>query len=136
MERQTVRWEERRMRRRINLDFPVEVGVSRKRWHLPYFLSPHCSGVLQDASTEGLRICVDSEVEEASRLKVWIKAWGSGASKEVAVQGTVMWGRAADDGEHWVAGIQLGKRPRRGMQAWWDVVTEHLGLRVGTVALS
>lgn len=136
MVREKIRWEERRKRRRINLDFPVEVGVSRKRWHLLSFLRPHCSGVLQDASTGGLRICVDSEVKVASRLKVWIEAWRGAGWKRVAVQGTVMWGRAADDGEHWVAGIQLGRRPRRGMQAWWDVVTEYLAVQVGTIALS
>jgi hypothetical protein len=112
----------------------VEVGADRKRWSLFSFPRPHTSGVLQDASTDGIRVRVDSEVKVASRMKVWIEAWRGAGWKQVALQGTVMWGRPADDGEHWVAGIQLGG-PRRGMQTWRDVITGHLAAHTGTVAL-
>jgi len=129
-----VRWEEKRKRRRINLDFPVKVGICRKRWHLLSFLIPCCSGTLVDASTEGLQVCIDAEVEAGAHLKFWIDAWRREGRRRVVVCGTVMWVRAADDGQHWMAGIQLSKWPRRGMRIWWDIVTEHLGLRGGVGA--
>ncbi len=126
-----VRWEEQRKRRRINLDFPVEVGICRERWHLLSFLIPCCSGVLQDASTEGLRICVDTKLEAGMRLKFWIDAWRRTGRCKVVVRGTVMWAKPADDGRQWMAGVQLSDHPRRAMRIWWDIVTEHLGLRGG-----
>lgn len=125
-------WDEKRLRRRINLDFPVKVGVYTRRFNF-WPIRPCCSGTLQDASTEGLLFRVDREIDPGTRLKVWIDAWRRTGRVDVVVRGMAVWSSPVDAGVCLV-GVALDERPPRGMQLWWDIVTEHLGLRAGVGA--
>lgn len=127
------RWNEKRRRRRIRLDFPVKAGVVRAP--LPFLpLHPSYAGCLQDASTEGLRVALDGNVSVGERLKFWINAWKREGRRQVVVRGDVLWVSPSEDGGGCIIGVQLHKHPRRGMKLWWEIVTTHLTMRGGVGA--
>lgn len=115
----------RRQNRRVYTELSVGIAIHSRRIGFPP-RRPQFHGTVQDASMAGLGILTERAIPVGAGVKLWICLTDHANETTLKLRGDVVWCEAGDLDRPCRAGIHLRDGPRKHVEHWVNLITEHM----------